>query len=384
VDGIRTHFRDEEIERARRYHRPRYYAVLLDTALGLGVLGALAFTAAGDQLYGLVDGVPWWARALAVPSLVLACSTLVRLPVSLWSGFLHERRWGFSTQSPFGWLADRAKSFAVGAVFTSAALALLVVLAHALPGAWPAAAAAAFAALVLVVSFVAPVLLEPVFNRFAPLPDQALADDLRALGARAGVPVRDVLVADASRRTRKENAYVSGLGGTRRVVLFDTLLSRAPIQELRLIVAHELGHRRLRHVAKWTGLGMAGSAAAVLVVWALVPDVSDPRNLPAVMLVFTVLELAASPFNAWLSRRWERDADRFSLGLTHDPDGYVTAHRGLAVRNLADLDPPRAAYLFLFTHPTPSERIAAAGSTRADLASAEPLRRLRQPLRPEP
>src|SRR5205085_9915599 len=133
------------------------------------------------------------------------------------------------------------------------------------------AAAAAGATLVLVLSFVAPVVLEPLFNRFRPL-DGALADDLRRLAERAHVPVRDVLVADASRRTRKVNAYVSGIGRTRRVVLWDTLLERAGTPELRLVVAHELGHRRDRHVLKGTLLAMAGAVVAVLVVWAVLGD----------------------------------------------------------------------------------------------------------------
>src|SRR5205085_4164203 len=118
------------------------------------------------------------------------------------------------------------------------------------------AAAAAGATLVLVLSFVAPVVLEPLFNRFRPL-DGALADDLRRLAERARVPVRHVLVADASRRTRKANAYVSGIGRTRRVVLWDTLLDWQR-DELEVVVAHELGHRRMRHVVHGTLLAMGG------------------------------------------------------------------------------------------------------------------------------
>src|SRR5204862_2530403 len=132
-------------------------------------------------------------------------------------------------------------------------------LARAFPQAWPLVAAPGAAVIVLVLGLLAPVVLEPVFNRFAPLDDEALSADLRALADRAGVPIRDVLVADASRRTSKENAYVSGLGRTRRVVLYDTLLGRADPPQLRLVVAHELGHRRARHVAKGTLLAMAGA-----------------------------------------------------------------------------------------------------------------------------
>ena len=172
-------------------------------------------------MYALVEELPWWGRAFLFPILVLGVMTLLRLPLSFWRGHLRERRWGFSTQSTRSWLLDRAKSFAVAGALTAIIVLTFVALARALPGAWPAAAAPGAALLVLAFGFAAPVVLEPLFNRFRPLDDPALADELRSLGERAGVPVRDVLVADASRRTRRENAYVSGLGATRRVVLFD-------------------------------------------------------------------------------------------------------------------------------------------------------------------
>src|SRR5919199_91447 len=181
-------FSVEQVERARRYHRPLYLALLLDVTLGLGVLSVLAFTRAGSRLYDAVPGA-------AFPALVVA---------------------GGAFLGPAGW-------------------------ARWLPRWWLFAAAPAAAVLVLVVGFAAPVVLEPLFNRFAPLRDEELAGRLRALARRAGVPVRDVLVADASRRTRKVNAYVSGLGATRRVVLFDTLLGQADPRRIELVVAHELG-----------------------------------------------------------------------------------------------------------------------------------------------
>src|SRR5205823_1445112 len=121
--------------------------------------------------------------------------------------------------------------------------------------------------------------------------------DLRAIAERAGVPVREVLVADASRRTTKANAYVSGLGRTRRVVLFDTLLEQAEPPEVRLVVAHELGHRRAGHVAKLTALSAAAAAGFVAILWALLGTrVADPRPIPLVLLVGLALELATLPF----------------------------------------------------------------------------------------
>ena len=198
-----------------------------------------------------------------------------------------------------------------------------------------------------------------MFNRFQPLPDQALARALRRLADAARVPIRDVLVADASGRTRKSNAYVSGLGPTRRLVVWDTLLGMAGEAQLKLVVAHELGHRRERHILKGTLLAMVGTVTAVLVLRAAL-GTPQPGDYPLAALLLTGLELAALPLGAAISRRWERTADRYSLQLTGDPDAYVETHLGLARTNLADLDPPRLAYLTLFTHPTAPERLALA------------------------
>jgi STE24 endopeptidase len=364
-------FSGEQVERARRYHRPLYLALAVDLVVGIGVLALLALSRVGDAAFRLVDGGPWWLDALAFVAVVLVIATLVRLPVSFWRSYLHEKEWDLSTQTLSGWLADTGKGFGVSLVFSWIWIGGLIGLARAFPSWWPLVAAVATAAFVLVVGFVAPVLLEPLFNRFEPLADAELAGELRSLAQSVGTPVRDVLVADASRRTKKSNAYVSGFGATRRVVLYDTLLKPSDPRVVKLVIAHELGHRRDRHVAKGTALGMLGAVGAVLAMWALlrsadvraavgVTAAGDPRVVPFLMLVGVVLELLALPFGTALSRRWERAADRFSLEVTRDPEAFEAAQRELATSNLSDLQPPRALYVLTFTHPTPVERIAAA------------------------
>jgi STE24 endopeptidase len=358
-DLLRFGFTADQVERARRYHRPLYLVLAVDLGLGAVVLAVLAFTGIGDSVFGAVDGLPWWGAALAFAALAVVIPAAIRLPLGFWRGWVRERRWGLSTQPLSGWAADALKGVAVAAIFAALVEFGLVALARAWTGWWVVPAALAFAAAVLVLSFLAPIVLEPLFNRFRPLEDAALAEELRAIGRRAGVPIRDVLVADASRRTRKVNAYVSGLGRTRRVVLYDTLLERAPPPQLRLVVAHELGHRRDRHVLKGTLLAMLAAVLAVVIVWAVLgTGAADPRNAPTVLLLGLALEVASLAPGSALSRHWERAADRASLELTDDLDAFEGAHRELALANVSDLDPPRTAYLLLFSHPTPPERIA--------------------------
>jgi STE24 endopeptidase len=352
-------FGADAVERGRRYHRPLYLAALADTALSLAVLVVLVATPAGDLLREPVDSLSWWLQIPAFCALILLVDALVRLPLVLWSGWSRERRWGLSTQPLRDFLADRAKVYAVGTVLTAAALTSLAALARRVD-AWPAVAAVGAAAFVLLLGFVAPVVLEPLFNRFRPLEDGDLLARLHALAERAGVPVRDVLVADASRRTAKLNAYVSGVGRTRRVVVFDTLLDAVGAREVGAVVAHELGHRRHRHVAKLTALGMAGAAAAVIVLWLVFGDgVAEPVRVPAVLLVLTVLQIVTAPFLLAVLRRYEREADGEMLALTDDPDACETTFRRIAAVNVADLDPPAAVRLLRSSHPSPPERISA-------------------------
>ena len=361
----RAYFSDEEIARARRYHRPGYWRSGLGAAVSLAYLAVLSFTGAGDSL---ADGVGSSAAYVAV---VLILGSLLGLPFRLW-GFLHERKWGFARQSWGSWWADWAKGAALGLVLTGALLLGFLALADAMPRTWVWVAAPVIVVVVFVLSFLAPVVFEPLFNKFTPLEDAELADSLRALSRDAGVPVRDVLVADASKRTTKENAYVSGLGATRRVVVYDTLLARGSPQEVRLVVAHELGHRRDGHVLKGTLTAALGAVALASLVFVLLRSTGvldaigaggpgDPGVVPFLLLVGALAGIVTDPFGMAVSRRWERAADRASVGLTRDPAGFAEMERNLSISNLSELDPSRLAYLFTFSHPAPAERIAASG-----------------------
>jgi STE24 endopeptidase len=358
-------------DRERSYHDPRYRVILADLLLGLAVTALLAFTSAGQDVLGIVDGLPAVLGAFLLGGLIVVLSALVRLPLTVWLGLLHERRFGFSRESTSAFALDRLKAVTIDAVLTGLVLAGLVLCARAFPSAWPLVAGIGAALLVLLLTFVAPIVLEPVFNRFAPLEDSGLRDAVFRLADRSRVPVREVLVADASRRTTKLNAYVSGLGATRRVVLYDTLVEKASEPEVLTVVAHELGHRRFRHVAFGTVIAMVGAAAYIVVVWALLSSQSvlnaigasgpgDPTIAAFALLVGSLLGLAVAPFQAALSRRWEYACDRFALQQTGDLGAFELAFGQLSESNLPDSAPPHLAYLWLFSHPTIPERVAAA------------------------
>jgi STE24 endopeptidase len=363
----------EMVSRGRALHaalRPSSYGSLL---LGLAVTLLLGFTPAAARVVDVVAepfGGHWLAQALVGGLAVLMIGWAVSLPFGAWRHTV-LRDYGLSTQSWRGWAADVLKGGAVGAVTGAVVLAGFYTLTRFVPSWWWAYGAVGAAALVVLLSFVFPVLVEPLFNRFTPMPDGPLRDELVAMAARDGLPVREVLVADASRRTTGLNAYVSGLGATRRIVVYDTLLREAPPGEVRSVVAHELGHAADRDPESGTLLGAIGAAAAVVALYLLghwdalldragVSSIGSPTAIGLVLAVMAVAGLLSGPLQNLVSRRVEARADRHALRLTGDAAEFAAMQLRLAEVNVADVHPPRIEYVLFATHPDTVERLAAA------------------------
>ena len=289
---------------------------------------------------------------------------LVTLPVSFWGSYLGERRWGFSTQSPAGWAADILRKVLVACVLAALAVVGLVGLARAFPSWWPAVAAPLAALAVLGLGFVAPVVLEPLFNRFAAARRRGARG--RAARARASGPACRCARCSSPTRagaTTKVNAYVSGLGSTRRVVLFDTLLARSSRASSSSSSRTSSGTAaagtwRRRRCSAWP----ARLVAVARPLGGARTTRATRRSRRSCSSSSRCSSWSALPFQTALSRRWER-AGRPLLARADARPGRVRrrAPRARATANLADLDPPRWLYRLLFTHPTPPERIASAG-----------------------
>ena len=301
--------------------------------------------------------------------------TLAGLPLSA----LARRRSlavGLSTQSWSGWLADVAKASAIETGLAGGAGAAMVWLSRRYPGRWWLPAAGGAVGVAGLMGTLAPVLLDPVFNRFEPLPDGPARSDVLDLARAAGVSVGEVYEVDASRRTTGANAYVSGLGPTKRVVLFDTLLGRYNRDEVRVVVAHELAHVRNRDV--WRSLAYLAliSPAAALAVQrvsqVLSPEPGTPDALPALALSGALVAAPMGLIGGRLSRAVERRADRFSLELSGAPEAFISFQRAIALQNVADLTPPRWVKTLLGTHPTTTERIGAAVAYSDSGGASEP------------
>lgn len=371
VDARRD-FSAGEIARESGFHRqlrPPAYAGML---VGLVVAGLLGMTTAGARIIDAVGkpfGGGWWTRAILGGIAVTLIGKALTLPFDA-AGERVARRYGLSTQTWGNWIVDQLKGLAVSAVILTITLTVFYALARAAPRTWWVWAAGAGVVLVVTTSFLYPVLLEPVFNKFTSMPAGPLRDSLMRLAKEDGVPVRDVLVADASRRTTALNAYVSGFAGTRRIVVYDTLLDTAPPSEVELVVAHELGHAERQDVLVGTAIGALALAAAMPLLWLLLSSAlvrragataaGDPRGVALLLFLIAVLTALAGPAGSLVSRRIEARADVHSLDLSKDPQTFVEAERRLALTNLSDLEPNPVVYGLFFTHPSSPERIAIA------------------------
>lgn len=363
----------DAVARARAYRaelRPGTYGALLigvlfALALGLTPLGARIVTAVGRPF-----GDHWLAQALLGGLVVVFLGELLGLPFAAWRHVV-SRRYGLSTQDWSGWTVDLLKGYALGAVLGAIALVGYFGVTRFAPRWWWAFGAAGAAGLVVLLTFVFPVVVEPVFNRFTPMPEGQLRSDLIAMAARDGVPVRDVLVADASRRTRAVNAYVSGLGPTRRIVVYDTLVDTAPPAEVESVVAHELGHAKDGDVVTFTLIGALGAASAVCSLYLLgswggllrragVDSIGEPRAVALLLAVAAIAGLVAGPLQNALSRRVEARADVHALQLTGDPDTFTAMQGRLSLVNLGDPDPNPVEYALFASHPSTVERMALA------------------------
>ncbi|MFC4591104.1 M48 family metallopeptidase [Sphaerisporangium corydalis] len=363
-------FTAAQIARADAFDAAVTAPAYLSLAVTVAVAGVLVLTPCGAWLAARLRG-PWWLRALIGVLAFSAASLLIKWPLGMWYE-TRLRDYGLSTQHWPAWSADRLKNFAVQTVIVAIMVLAVVWLARRLPERWWIPAAAGAFALTVVASFAYPVVVEPLFNDFTPLKAGGLRSDLVAMAARDGVPVKDVLVADASRRTTALNAYVSGFGATRRIVVYDTLLG-APAGEVRLVVAHELGHAKNGDVLSGTLIGALGAAAGACLLFlavstralrrrAGVPAIGDPRAAGLLLGLMTLATVLSGPAENVVSRRVEARADVHALDLTRDPATFAAMQRRLAVTNVSDLTPAAFEYLMYSSHPTTPQRIALARS----------------------
>lgn len=357
-------------EQARRYHRLRFRLSALELVLSVGYLVALLATGASAALAGWVAAVTprWWLQVLLNLLVLGAAFRLATAPLAWVAGYWLPWRFGLLHQPFRGWLWDQLKASALGGLIGLPLVLLVYALLRATPWWWVWSALALLAVSVFL-TLIAPVWLAPLFFRLTPLGEGSLRRRLIGLGERLGVPVIGVWVADQSTKSRIANAAVTGLGRTRRIILFDTLATGFTDDEVEAVLAHELAHHL--HGDVWRGLAVQ-SAITVGILWIAdrllgagsaalgLAGAADPAGLPLFGLIVVGASLVALPLGNGWSRRVERQADDFALHATRAPEPFIGAMERLADLNLAERRPHPLKELFLYSHPSIGRRIARA------------------------
>ena len=354
--------------RAGRMRGRLHRAVLVPLAIAAMFGGARIARALGTPGPLVLDAAVYaWAAIVAL--------WLGGLPFAL-NGERAARRAGLSLQRLPGWFADQAKGLAISAVVAPPALWGLVAALREWPHGWWVPVTIGSIGVELLFTIVTPVLIVPLFLRSHPLPAGPLADDLHALAARAGVRVRALRVLEASAKMSGSNAFVAGVGPTRRIMLFDNLLGDDPeterqMAETRSVLAHELGHHAsgdLWRMSAASAVGTAIALAAVAAALTRLPDALAHRSagafamLPALFVCAALVQIVTGVALGAYSRRRERAADAYGVELIGDGEPFARAMESLCATNLSELRPPRLEQWLGASHPPPYERIARARS----------------------
>jgi STE24 endopeptidase len=357
----RAYFSEAQIEKAEAFRSGQLWIYVAQTAIGLGVL-VLIVRRPPERLARLRRPV---VAGAAVAAAISLATGLAALPLS---AVARERAKdvGLVTQDWVGYAGDVVKTQALGAGFAALGGAVLVFGMRRFGRRWWLPGAAVVVAFAAVTTYAGPIVLDPLFNDFKRLPRGELRSDVLDLAGRAGVDVGEVYEMDASRRTTAANAYVTGVGHTKRVVLYDTLIEDFEPAETRLVVAHELGHvhnHDVRNGLIWVALvAPFGMLAAALLAERLAPrgGALGPRAVPAVALSLALVVPVVTMVSNQLSRDVERRADAFSLELTRDPRTFIAFQERIAVKNVSDPDPPAVVRFLLGTHPSTIQRLGMA------------------------
>jgi STE24 endopeptidase len=356
------YFTASQLDRAEDFRSVQRVLALAGLGIGIGTLAVLAWHPPRRVLTRL-ERRPLLGGAAAGAAISLVV-VVTQLPVSAW---MRKRSLdvGLATQSWPDWAVDVLKAAGIGAVTAAIGGVIAMALIRRFPRNWWSPAAVLVVAYGVVTIWLYPIVIDPIFNKFEPLPNGRLRSEVLRLADRAGVDVGQVYRVDASRRTNAVNAYVIGLGNSKRVVLYDNLIDDFTPAEVRGVVAHELGHQKhddlMRGLAWLAIVAPAGTFLAQTLSerFARGGRLGTPAALPAIALAIALVSLGLGCVSNALSRRVEASADSFSLELTRDPNDFIRFQRRIAIQNVADPDPPEWLHVLFDTHPTTLERIGA-------------------------
>ncbi len=362
----------EERDRARRYNRQKEQLFLIGLLISW-VAGAV-FVFSGLAASVRRSAANLAGRGLKGQSLAVVFYSLLSwvfsLPLSFYSGYILEHRYNLSHEKIPSWLWDHVKGLGLGLGLEVPGANLAYAVIRRWPRAWWVILTGLSLPFTVLLAQLFPVLIAPLFNKYEPVRDEQLVEQLKALAAKSGIHVASVMQMDMSRRTKKANAFFAGLGPTKRIVLADTLIENFTPEEIEVIVAHEMGHQVHRDI--WRGIAIgtiftfAGSYALNRIARFILrrfggkigtTRLDNVATLPLLGWILSFIGIVLMPIQNAYSRYIEREADTYALELTKDPEAFASAMERLAALNLADPNPPALVKYVLHSHPPIIDRV---------------------------
>ncbi|HEY5513999.1 MAG TPA: M48 family metallopeptidase [Geomonas sp.] len=361
----------EALAKTARYTVEQSRLALIQSVYDSALLLAFLFTPLLPRYDGWVSSLSgsFVVQGVLFLLVLTLAQSILEIPFSLYATFRIEKRYGFNTTTPRLWLADLFKSALISSLLLVILSAAALLLVKSSPDFWWLWVWSFFALFSITMIYLSPYLIEPLFSKFEPLGDPELEDEIRSLLAKAGLKVKDVMQMDASRRSLHSNAYFTGIGRVKRIVLYDTLIKQMERRELLAILAHEAGHWKKGHI--WKRLVMTEVSALVifyavylLTRWGGLPGLfgltegSFAAQVVMVSFLASIASFPLTPLGSWLSRRHEWEADRFATELCGMPEALASALVKLSRENLANLHPHPVYATFYYSHPPVVARIA--------------------------
>ena len=294
---------------------------------------------------------------------------ILGIPFDLYGTFIIEKKYGFNTRTFRLWLADLVKSLILGTILMGILISTALALIKYFPGYWWLVVWCFFLCFSIFLMYLSPYVIEPLFNKFTLLDDEELESEIKKLAEKAGIPVQKVLKMDASKRTRHTNAYFTGIGRVKRIVLYDTLLEKMEKKEILAVLAHEAGHWQKKHLLKMLAVYEVIAFAVFLAAYYILKeelladlfglDLNEPFFAQAtiMMLILGIIAFPLTPLFCWFSRMNEKEADEFAKELTGSGEGMISALVKLSKDNLSNLHPHPFYSAFYYSHPPVTERI---------------------------
>jgi STE24 endopeptidase len=356
--------------RSDRYFEGGYWLTLWDFLVGLGAAAVLLFTPLSRRMRDFGEGLTShkWLQVVIYAALYVVVTTLLILPWAAYEGFFREHQYGMSNQTMFGWLTDQSKQLMISLVLVPAALAVLYAVVRKSTRNWWIWGSVVSTLLLTFQLVISPTYLEPVFNKFYPLAEGPLKQQLLSMARANEIPVKQIYEFDASKQTTKMSAQVSGLLGTARVSLNDNLMRRAAPEEVEAVLGHEMGHYVLNHQYKGLlALGIIVVLGFAFLSWSFdrmsrryaqswgIRDITDVAGLPLLVALFSVYLFVLTPVLNTVTRNMEIEADAFGLNAARQPDGFAKA--ALDVSQYRKMQPGALEETLLYDHPSGWNRI---------------------------